>query len=106
MDPSRESGLLSAKLDEAWSRRVREAKQWNQRLASGEVRANVFKRASWNIRALFPASKAKGKSFFERRAAFEKQWYESSGVTTPSIAWALNDVFGLQFWLGGLFKVR
>ena len=100
MDPSRESGLLSAKLDEAWSRRVREAEQWNQRLANGEVQANLFKRASWNFRALLPASGTVGKSFLEHRTTFEKQWRETSGVATPSIAWALNDVFGLHFWLG------
>ncbi|KAL5526288.1 hypothetical protein ACEPAF_8011 [Sanghuangporus sanghuang] len=105
MDPSRESGSLSAKLDETWSRRVHAAEEWNRRLASGEVQANIFKRASWNIRALFPSSKAKGTTYLERRAAFEKHWCESSGVAEPSLAWALNDVFGLHFWLGGLFKV-
>ncbi|KAL5504423.1 hypothetical protein ACEPAH_8498 [Sanghuangporus vaninii] len=105
MDPSRESGLLSAKLDEAWSRRVHAAEEWNRRLSNGEVRASIFKRASWNIRALLPSSKAKGKSYSERRAAFEERWRESSGVAEASIAWAMNDVFGLHFWLGGLFKV-
>ncbi|OCB92268.1 ABC protein [Sanghuangporus baumii] len=94
MDPSRESGLLSAKLDEAWSRRVHAAEEWNRRLSNGEVRANIFKRASWNIRALLPSSKAKGKSYSERRAAFEERWRESSGVAEASIAWAMNDVVG------------
>lgn len=105
MDPSRESGFLSEKLDEAWDRRVRSAEEWNRRLASGEHQPGFLRRARWCIRACLLNSKLAGKSYSERRRALEKEWREVSGVMEPSIAWALNDTFGWHFWAGGLFKV-
>ena len=104
MDPSRESGVLSSKLDEAWARRVEAADDWNRRLANGEVHANIMKRAAWSIRACFPSSGIPGESYAVRRNALEREWREKSGVAEPSLAWALNDTFGWHFWAGGLFK--
>ncbi|KAH8112628.1 ABC protein [Phellopilus nigrolimitatus] len=102
MDPSRESGTLSDKLDNAWARRTCVAEDWNRRLASGEIHPNIFKRVKWAVQASLPGPTA----FGERRAALEKEWREISGVKEPSIAWALNDTFGWHFWAGGLFKAR
>ena len=108
MDPSRESGNLSAKLDESWARRRVAAEDWNRRLANGEILPGLLKRILWELQACMPMAEYRklGGSVKERRAALEKRWREVDGVKHPSIAWALNDVFGLHFWAGGIFKVR
>ncbi|KAI9000636.1 P-loop containing nucleoside triphosphate hydrolase protein [Trametes punicea] len=100
MDESRESGVLGAKLDEAWARRVQSADEWNARLAKGEIKPSLIKRAKWSMQAL----RGQG-TYRERRAALESQWREVDGRKQPSLVWALNDVFGRDFWFGGGFKV-
>ncbi|KAI0370390.1 ABC protein [Pilatotrama ljubarskyi] len=100
MDESREAGLLGAKLDAAWARRVQDAKEWNARLANGEVKPSVFKRAKWSVQAL----RGQG-TYRERREALEDHWREVDGRKQASLVWALNDVFGRDFWFGGGFKV-
>jgi hypothetical protein len=101
LDPSRESGLLGDKLDQAWARRVQAAEDWNTRLAKGEIRPPFIKRVKWSIQAL----KSNGAGYAEKRAALEQNWLNHDGRKEASLAWALNDTFGLSFWLGGLFKV-
>ena len=100
MDYSRESGNLGQQLDEAWARRVQEAKEWNARLENGEIRPSIFKRAKWSVQAL----RGEG-TYSERRAALETHWREVDGRKEASLAWSLNDVFGRDFWFGGAFKV-
>jgi ATP-binding cassette subfamily C (CFTR/MRP) protein 1 len=86
--------VLSAKLDAAWARRVREADAYNARLAAGDVRLPLKLRLRW---ALLGA---------QRRADAERRWRDAGGRRAPSLAWALNEVFGFDFWSAGLFKVR
>ncbi|KAI5119967.1 hypothetical protein M0805_004347 [Coniferiporia weirii] len=109
MDPSREAGFLSGKLDAAWARRKQAAEDWNIRLVRGDIHPSVLRRAKWTIQACIPESRGAGStatmSFAERRVALERQWREVTGIVEPSIAWALNDTFGWHFWAGGLFKV-
>ncbi|KAI0956120.1 hypothetical protein AcV7_006609 [Taiwanofungus camphoratus] len=100
MDETRESGVLGAKLDDAWARRVKGAEDWNARLANGEIRPGFCTRAKWFLKAL-----RSGWHFSEKRAALEQQWRETDGRKEASLAWALNDVFGFTFWTGGVFKV-
>ena len=100
MDESREAGNLGAQLDAAWTRRVAAANDWNTRLASGEIAPSVFQRAKWSMKALHGQG-----SYAERRAALETGWREDTGRKQPSLAWALNDVLGRNFWLGGAIKV-
>ncbi|KAH9856552.1 ABC protein [Lenzites betulinus] len=100
MDESRESGVLGDKLDQAWARRVKAADEWNQRLANGDVKPSAFTRVKWSARAL----RGKG-TYAERRAALEQRWRDTDGRKEASLAWALNDVFGRDFWFGGAFKV-
>ncbi|KAI0649348.1 ABC protein [Trametes meyenii] len=100
VDESRESGRLGTQLDEAWARRVLAASEWNAQLANGEIQPSALKRAKWSLQAL----RGKG-SYSERRAALEAQWREVDGRKEASLAWALNDVLGRDFWFGGLFKV-
>ena len=107
MDPSREAGTLSAKLDESWDRRKREASEWNRRLASGEIKPGVYRRAKWFFKAFLTRSHGKeGLSFSGRRMAMEREWRDITGVRKASLAWSLNDTFGWHFWAGGLFKAR
>ncbi|CDO74908.1 hypothetical protein BN946_scf184988.g15 [Trametes cinnabarina] len=100
MDESRESGILSAQLDAAWERRVQAANEWNARLAKGEIKPSLIKRAKWSVQAL----RGPG-TYRERRAALQTHWLEVDGKKQASLAWALNDVFGRDFWFGGGFKV-
>ncbi|TFK49597.1 ABC protein [Heliocybe sulcata] len=104
MDPSRESGTLSAKLDESWDRRVREAEEWNEKLARGEIELSVWLRMKWwlgNVRNLVRRKGGKRLSRKER----EQRWRDVDGRKEPSLAWALNDTFGWEFWAAGAFKI-
>ncbi len=107
MDKSRETATLSAKLDASWLKRAAAAEDWNRRLKSGVVKPGIVKRTKWNVEALWPRDKGKPglKTFSERRQAFEDHWRNVEGLKEPSLAWSLNDTFGLHFWAGGLFKV-
>ncbi|OAX34172.1 hypothetical protein K503DRAFT_699205, partial [Rhizopogon vinicolor AM-OR11-026] len=105
MDPSRESGVLAAKLEAAWQRRVQEAADWNARLESGEISPSLLKRTSWAFRAIFRKGEKQPSTWSERRAACQKRWRESEGRKKASLTWALNDVLFYSFWIGGVFKV-
>ncbi|KAG8940930.1 hypothetical protein FRC00_012675, partial [Tulasnella sp. 408] len=96
MDPTREAGTLSSEFDRAWARRVEEANAWNDRLAKGEIKPSLGKRTSWRLKSVF------GKRSFAEQ---EEAWRKSEGQKHASLVWALNDVLGAAFWLGGLFKV-
>ncbi|KAF7965153.1 hypothetical protein HWV62_45382, partial [Athelia sp. TMB] len=106
LDPSRETEHLSNTLDAAWARRLAAADAWNARLASGEAKPGVFKRAGWACRAVVGSrSKDIGATYKDRRAALEKRWREVDGQKQASLAWALNDTLGRAFWIGGVCKV-
>ncbi|KAG6864332.1 hypothetical protein C0991_010404 [Blastosporella zonata] len=100
LDPAREAGPLSDKLDQAWDRRKAEAAAWNAKLDRGEIKPGFLKRSCWSIRAL-----AHGSRFSEKVASYEFAWREKDGRKTPSLAWALNDIVGFYFWSAGAFKV-
>ena len=107
MDKTRQAATLSAKLDEAWARRTKEAQNWNERLANGEIHPSLFMRSKWAVKSVLPVKNksAQQLSYSERTTFFENQWRTSTGLKEPSLSWALNDVFGWHFWAGGLFKV-
>ncbi|KAF8896584.1 P-loop containing nucleoside triphosphate hydrolase protein [Infundibulicybe gibba] len=100
LDESRECGFLSAKLDESWDRRVREANDWNARLTKGEIRPGYLKRFKWRLKAL-----ASGRDYSSHFAILEQKWRDIDGRKEASLAWALNDTFAKSFWIGGAFKV-
>ena len=108
MDESREAGYLGDKLDKAWARRVKEADEWNARLADGSIKPNAWKRVKWSVQAGVGriAGGSKGEGFGERRQNLERHWRDVEGRKEASLAWALNDTFGASFWLGGIFKVH
>ncbi|THH16112.1 hypothetical protein EW146_g4488 [Bondarzewia mesenterica] len=100
LDESREVHGLSEMFDKAWARRMQEAEDWNARLASGEINPGVVRRTVWSVRAL-----GHGRGRRARRKALEADWRERGGRKQASLAWALNDMFGWSFWIGGCFKV-
>ncbi|KAG7451077.1 ABC protein [Guyanagaster necrorhizus] len=100
LNSSQESGLLSEQLDAAWDRRVKRAREWNMMLDSGKMRPSIMLRAFWMARSL-----TYGVNYHERLIFLENHWKTVSARQTPSLAWALNDVFGSMFWIGGAFKV-
>lgn len=108
MDSSREAGYLGDKLDKAWARRVKEADDWNARLADGSIKPGIGKRLKWSIQAaagrVIRGRKSEG--FHERMQDMEQHWRDVDGRKEASLAWALNDTFGASFWLGGFFKVH
>ncbi|KAH7925482.1 ABC protein [Leucogyrophana mollusca] len=105
MDPSREAETMASKLEAAWARRVKAAAEWNERLDNGQIRAGCFKRTVWAIQTLALRGDKDGHTWKERREGRERRWREVDGRKKASLAWALNDVFGRVFWLGGIFKV-
>ncbi|KAJ6630972.1 P-loop containing nucleoside triphosphate hydrolase protein [Mycena sp. CBHHK59/15] len=96
--PMQESGYLSEKLDEAWARRVNAANEWNAGL--DKVTPPLLTRFLWSVKSL-----ASGMHHSDRRSALEKHWREVDGRKKASLAWALNDVLGHLFWIGGAYKV-
>jgi len=96
MDSTRECGVLSRSFDDAWARRCAVTDEWNARLEKGAVNPSMMTRARWLFTSLH------GGPDMEES---ERQWRVKDGRKKPSIAHALNDVFGWTFWSGGLFKV-
>ncbi|KZT61359.1 ABC protein [Calocera cornea HHB12733] len=86
MDDSRKSELLSTKLTAAWERRVKEAEEYNAKIDSGEI-------------------KITGLTKLRSRVMRWRSEDKHTGRKIASLAWAMNDVFGVGFWAGGLFKV-
>ncbi|KAJ4467870.1 ABC protein [Lentinula aciculospora] len=105
MDHSQESGYLSEQLDAAWARRAQAAEEWNVKLASGELRPGLIRRAAWQIQATLNFGQIVDGRRNERRKELERRWREIDGRKEPSLAWSLNDVFGSMFWIAGIYKV-
>lgn len=91
MDASRESAMLASRLQTAWDKRKIAADERNASLDSGTTRPSLWRRTWWRVRT-------RGDS--QRLQAYDLQWRKNKR-STPSIVWALSDVFGLQFWVGG-----
>lgn len=91
MDESRKSQILADKLGAAWDKRRAAADRWNAALDSGEKKAGASRRLWWKV-------KSRGDK--ERIRALDAAWRKRAHYT-PNLVWALSDVFGFQFWLGG-----
>ncbi|KAF8900175.1 ABC protein [Gymnopilus junonius] len=100
LDQAHSSNILSNKFDEALTKRFQRAAGWNAALEKGLIEPGLLKRVSWSIK-----SAASGRNFRKKRIALENHWREIGGRKEASIALALNDTFGREFWIGGFFKV-
>ncbi|KAK0189837.1 ABC protein [Armillaria mellea] len=97
---SQESRLLSKKLDAAWERRLKGAQEWNAMLDSGKIKPGIILRTFWTVSAL-----RYGINYWECLRLLENRWRGITARRNPSLVWALNDVFGRLFWIGGAFKI-
>ncbi|KAL0575903.1 hypothetical protein V5O48_006076 [Marasmius crinis-equi] len=75
----------------SWERRQKEAEEYNERLANGEISPGWWKKVRWTLSG--------------SRAEKEKNWREKDGKKTPSLAFAMNDSVKWWFWSGGMLKV-
>jgi hypothetical protein len=96
MDPSRESSLLSNKFDESWVRRCKAAAEWNARLDKGEISPFLYLKTLWGVKSFVGGPSVQQQTI---------NWQQKDGRKEASIARALNDVLGREFWAGGIFKV-
>ncbi|KAF8582394.1 ABC protein [Ramaria rubella] len=92
MDPSHEVAGLSKKLDKSWALRIEKAKEWNAQVKSGKIRPGWARKSIWAVKSL---SRVSRKGWQTNYAMYREKWCTKE----PSLAWALNDTFGWQFWL-------
>ncbi|KZV75428.1 ABC protein [Peniophora sp. CONT] len=100
MDPGREVENTSQQLEQAWNLRVQKAQTWNDKLDSGEARPGHARSFIWHVKALRHISQYRA-----TLQGYESRWRTIDARAVPSLTWALNDVFGFNFWLGGASKV-
>lgn len=100
MDKSREAETVTTKLEAAWVKRQRQADLWNSALDARELHPATWRRFFWHICALQHVRRYK-----PALEDMEAQWRKTVDRKEPSLTWALNDVFGVNFWLGGFSKI-
>ncbi|KAF8530145.1 ABC protein [Hysterangium stoloniferum] len=98
MDPRREVSGLVKLLDDSWTKRVHQAKEWNAKVKAGEIQPTSTKKAFWAVKALTGIFREGWRGEY---ASYIDEW----GHREASLAWALNDTFGWQFWIAGAAKV-
>ncbi|KAF8530162.1 ABC protein [Hysterangium stoloniferum] len=98
MDSTREVSGLVKLLDVSWARRVNQAKEWNAKVKAGEIQPTWTKKAVWAVKALSGI-------FREGWRAKYTIYIDKWSHREASLAWALNDTFGREFWIGGAVKV-
>lgn len=86
----RASAAIAEKITKSFERRQKEAAEYNERLASGEISPGL-KGVWWSLRGV--------------RAKREKQWRDKDGRKRASLVFAMNDSVKWWFWTGGLFKL-
>lgn len=86
----RASAAIAEKITTSFERRQKEAAEYNERLANGEISLGL-KGVWWSVRGV--------------RAEREKQWREKDGRKRASLVFAMNDSVKWWFWTGGLFKL-
>ena len=91
LDEARSAGTQGPQLSAAFARRVKVAKEYNERLADSKTPL------PWRTRVKF--------MFVSNRAKREHEYRTVSGRKKASLAWALNDVWGTFFWMGAVIKI-
>ncbi|EIW84207.1 ABC transporter [Coniophora puteana RWD-64-598 SS2] len=90
MQDDRASALIAKRLLDSFKRRQKDAQEYNDRLARGEISPGI-KRLWWTLQG--------------KRKEREKQWREKGGKKKASLILAMNDSIKWWFWIGGIFKV-
>ena len=86
----RASAVIAERITKSFERRQKEAAEYNERLANGEIGPGL-KGVWWSLRGV--------------REEREKQWREKDGRKRASLVWAMNDSIKWWFWIGGLLKL-
>jgi len=86
----RSAARIASLINESFDRRVKEAAEYNGRLARGEISPGL-KGLWWTIRGV--------------RQEREKKWREADGRKKASLVWAINDSIKWWFWSAGILKV-
>ncbi|KAF9516365.1 hypothetical protein BS47DRAFT_1371770 [Hydnum rufescens UP504] len=95
MDESRKAHVLAAKFDDRWRVRVKAANEWNAALENGTIAPGAVRRMWWKVKSFGDSNK---------QLEFRERWGKSSR-REPSLFFALNDVVGWDFWVGGVCKI-
>jgi hypothetical protein len=86
---SRAAAKIADKINVSYERRAKEAKEFNSRLANGEISPG-WRAIWWTLKG--------------RRKELEEEWRTKTGKKRPSLALAINDSVKWWFWTGGLLK--
>ena len=108
LDVSRKVGPLAEKLEAAWTWRINIAAEWNDKLDRGEVHPSALRCLLWDIHAfgvIKTGNTGQVQTYKKQHMELEEHWRKVRGRKKASLTWALNNVFGWSFWLGGMFKV-
>ena len=90
LQSERGAAHIADQIAESFSRRMKIANEYNEKLANGEIKPGL-KALWWTIRG--------------NREAREKKWRDETGRKKASIVWAMNDSVKWWFWSAGFFKV-
>ncbi|KJA16429.1 hypothetical protein HYPSUDRAFT_207024 [Hypholoma sublateritium FD-334 SS-4] len=90
LQSDRGAAIVADKITASFTRRLKEADEYNKKLANGEIKPGL-KGIWWSIRG--------------NGAAKEREWRQKTGRKKASLAWALNDSVAWWFWSAGLLKV-
>ena len=91
LQSKRGAAHIADKITESFSRRMKIANEYNEKLANGEIKPGLIKVLWWAI--------------LGSREAKEKKWREETGRKKPSIVLAMNDSIRWWFWSASLFKL-
>ena len=90
LQTERGAGHIADQITKSFTRRMKIANEYNEKLANGEVK---------------PGLKALWWTILGNREAREKKWRGETGRKKPSIVLAMNDSIKWWFWSAGLFKI-
>ena len=82
--------IIGDRITASYVAREKAAKEYNARLASGEVKPGL-RALWWSLRG--------------QRAEREKQWRDNYGKRRASLVWAMNDAVTYWFWSGFFMKL-
>ncbi|KAF9453430.1 ABC transporter [Macrolepiota fuliginosa MF-IS2] len=89
LQDSRGAARIADKINLSYERRAKEAKEYNDRLAAGEISPG-WRAIWWTLKG--------------RRKELEEEWRSKTGRKRASLAWAINDGVKWWFWTGGTLK--
>lgn len=90
LQDSRAAAKIAEKINASYDRRSREVKEYNARLAAGDISPG-WRTIWWTLKG--------------RRRELEEEWRNKTGRRRPSLVWAINDSVKWWFWTGGLLKL-